>query len=82
MKTNDIETNQLTIRQNNIFSSTSCAICGAGIEPAYIDLFLADGWDLVCLDCGREIEPELVALLELHYAIRSYALDHICGPHH
>lgn len=64
---------RLAIKLNNIITNDPCAICGARTDPNGIDLFLADTWELVCMECGRKHAPELTAFLEMATAAESFA---------
>jgi hypothetical protein len=64
---------RLAIKLNNAITNDPCAICGARTDPTGIDLFLADTWELVCIECGRKHAPELAALLDLASAADSFA---------
>ncbi len=53
------------IRWNNCATNDPCAICGERTDPVVgPELFLRDGWALVCWQCGRKHSPRLTALLE------------------
>ena len=55
----------LAIKDNNCATNDPCALCGARTDPNVgPELFVADSWALVCWDCGRKHEPELVAMLQ------------------
>lgn len=55
----------LAIKFNNCSSSAPCAICGSTVEPEIgYELFAANSYDLVCHECGRKLEPAVVAILE------------------
>jgi hypothetical protein len=60
------------IRLNRRFGDSLCAICN---KPLELDtgphLFTSEGGH-VCSDCGRELAPELAALLELAKAAEHY----------
>lgn len=64
----------LAIKLNNNETPSICALCHQLVHPhAGPELFLADNWEPVCHACGREHEPELVALLNLGKAAGAYA---------
>jgi len=56
---------QLAIYDNNCATNDPCAICGQRTDPEVgPELFLAGTWQLVCYDCGRQYDPELMAQLQ------------------
>ncbi len=63
----------LAIKLNNIITNNPCVICDARTDQTGIDLFLADTWKPVCMECGVKHAPELTALLYLARAADSFA---------
>jgi hypothetical protein len=56
----------LTIKLGHCATTETCVLCGKRVSPpAGPHLFLDDGPELVCRDCGRAHAPSLAALLEL-----------------
>lgn len=64
---------QFAIKLHGVLTNDPCVICGARTDPTGIDLFIADTWELVCMECGRKHAPELCALLELAVAASNFA---------
>ena len=63
----------LAIKINESSSEYVCAVCGdERISASGLELFLADTWDIVCAECGREHAPLLVALLDLGGAAEGF----------
>jgi len=63
----------LAIKINESSSEYVCAVCGdERISASGLELFLADTWDVVCAECGREHAPLLVALLDLGGAAEGF----------
>ena len=62
----DRECEKLAIKMNNTTVKKRCVICGtytkSSIGP---ELFLEKDMSVVCWECGRMYEPDLVELLEL-----------------
>lgn len=55
----------LAIRCNNTAANDPCALCGARTDPSVgPELFLNNTYELVCLDCARQFEPELARCYE------------------
>ena len=64
---------QLAIKINESSSEYVCAVCGdERISASGLELFMADTWDIVCAECGREHAPLLVALLDLGGAAEGF----------
>jgi DNA-directed RNA polymerase subunit RPC12/RpoP len=60
------------IKLNRRLRNSICAVCGKTWElDVGPDLFTAEGGH-VCSDCGREVAPELAALLGLAKAAEHY----------
>jgi len=54
----------LAIQLNNCTTNDTCAICGERTDPECgPELFVAGTTALVCYECGRKYEPELVDAL-------------------
>ena len=69
----DAQDIHLAIKINESSSEYVCAVCGdERISASGLELFLADTWDLVCAECGREHAPLLVALLDLGGAAEGF----------
>lgn len=71
----------LAIKINESSSEYVCAVCGdERISASGLELFLADTWDLVCAECGREHAPLLVALLDLGGAAEGFTATRLAVP--
>jgi hypothetical protein len=65
---------ELAIKLNEESSEYECAVCGdKRVSAGGPGLFLADTWDPVCDECGREHAPLLAALIDLGAAAEGYA---------
>lgn len=65
---------ELAIKLNYESSEYECAVCGNGrVSAEGPELFLADTWDLVCDECGRQHAPLLAALMDLGGAADGYS---------
>jgi hypothetical protein len=54
----------LDVHHNNCASNDPCALCGARTDPECSpELFLAETEALVCYDCGRQHDADLVDML-------------------
>lgn len=72
-KAEESEQVQLAIKLNDKSSEYECAVCGdERISAEGPELFLADTWDLVCDECGRQYAPLLMALIDLSGAAEGY----------
>ena len=56
---------EIVIKWNNCATNDPCAMCGTRTNP-YVgpELFYDETYRLVCWNCGRKINPELIATLE------------------
>ena len=67
---------KLVIGRNTGISRAYCAICNKRRDFSLgLELFRLDTYELVCLLCGREHAPELVALLALSWTAQSFARE-------
>jgi hypothetical protein len=55
----------LTIKLPSHSVVHTCGLCGRMADSSGPSLFLPDGHDTVCLDCGKQHAPELAALVDL-----------------
>lgn len=54
----------LDVHHNNAATNDPCAICGARTDPECgPELFLSGTEALVCYECGKQHDPELVDML-------------------
>lgn len=64
----------LAIKLNNYSTSEPCVLCNTETEVhSGPELFLIDGYKVVCRSCGRCHAPVLVSLLDLAQAAKSYS---------
>lgn len=67
---------KLVIARNTGIRRTHCALCNKQRDFSLgLELFRIDTLELVCLLCGREHAPELVALLALSWSAQSFARE-------
>ncbi len=67
---------KLVIARNTGTRRTHCALCNKRRDFALgLELFRIDTLELVCLLCGREHAPELVALLALSWSAQSFTRE-------
>jgi hypothetical protein len=66
----------LVITRNTGTRRAYCALCNKRRDFSLgLELFRIDTFELVCLLCGREHAPELVALLALGWSAHSFARE-------
>lgn len=66
----------LVIARNTGVRRADCALCNKRRDFSLgLELFRIDTFELVCLLCGREHAPELVALLALGWSAHSFAWE-------
>jgi hypothetical protein len=64
----------LAIKLNNYSTSEHCVLCNTETEVhSSPELFLIDGYKVVCRSCGRRYAPVLVSLLDLAQSAKSYS---------
>jgi hypothetical protein len=69
-------TTRLAIARNTGTRRAYCALCNKRRDFSLgLELFRIDTFELVCLLCGREQAPELVALLALGWSAQHFARD-------
>jgi hypothetical protein len=67
---------KLVITRNTGTRRAYCALCNKRRDFSLgLELFRIDTFELVCLLCGREHAPELVALLALGWSAHSFARE-------
>jgi hypothetical protein len=67
---------KLAIARNTGTTRTYCALCTKRRDFSLgLELFRIDTFELVCLLCGREHAPELVALLALGWSAHSFSQE-------
>ena len=78
-----MSTTKLVIARNTGTRRTYCALCNQQRNFSLgLELFRIDTFELVCLFCGREHAPELVALLALGRSAQHFARDeHLAQTH-
>ena len=71
-----MSTTKLVIARNTGTRRTYCSLCNKRRDFSLgLELFRVDTFELVCLLCGREHAPELVALLALGWSAQHFARD-------
>lgn len=67
---------RLVIARNTGVRRAYCALCNKRRDFSLgLELFRFDTFELVCLLCGREHAPELVALMALGWTAQNYARE-------
>jgi hypothetical protein len=71
-----MSTTKLVIARNTGTRRTYCALCNQQRDFSLgLELFRIDTFELICLHCGQEHAPELVALLTLGRSALHFARD-------
>ncbi len=71
-----IDGNALTIRWNNLAAGGICPVCGGPTDPQEgPELCIRGTWKVVCHECGKRLNPELMATLQEMW-------DDPAWPHH
>ncbi|MDQ4078119.1 MAG: hypothetical protein M3220_17965 [Chloroflexota bacterium] len=73
---------ELAIKENHTTTSYPCALCGHSIEPNLgPELFLAQSWQLVCWNCGLQVDYPLVMMLLWFYEQMGKLKEQWAKPH-
>jgi len=71
-----IDGSALTIRWNNLAAGGICPVCGGPTDPQEgPELCIRGTWKVVCHECGKRLNPELMATLQEMW-------DDPAWPHH
>lgn len=63
---------KLALKDNNTSIDEPCAICGKMFEPDWgVAMFLANSYEVICDGCGKQHDPNLYRLLEIHRSFKT-----------